>query len=90
MFWFSSGRVGSFGLDLRLLSRSFILLRMFSGSGMWCEFRRPLGMWCLSAERIAFVSMWLAECMSEEEEGVGVEEMIASISEVKLFQFALL
>jgi len=51
---------GSLGLFLRVWFLSFILTRMFMGSGECLHFIMPFGMLCLSAVSMAFVSVLLA------------------------------
>lgn len=83
-FWISllmvllrSGRVGSLGLAVRTWFLSSILERILSGSGIWCELILPLGMWCLSAVKMALVRVWLAVCTLD---GRGFGERMSSIS----------
>ena len=56
----SVGRVGSLGFAFLILFRSFIFEVMVSGSGVWFDLILPFGMWCLSAVRMALVSVVLA------------------------------
>jgi hypothetical protein len=62
MVLFSVGRFGSLEFCFRILFHSSILFWMFRGSGMSWEFILPLGMWCLSAFRMAFIRVVLAVC----------------------------
>lgn len=78
---------GSFGFVFLIAFLVSIVLRMCMGKGVVRVFSLPLGMWCLSAVRIAWVSVLLAVCGSCEAE---LLVRIFSISAVKFVQFALL
>ena len=53
-------RVGSFGFVFLVWFRVSIKVRIWFGRGECLEFILPLGMWCLSADRMAFVRILLA------------------------------
>ena len=77
---------GSLGFVALVVLRIVILLAMCSGSGVWCVFIFPLGMWCLSAISIAFVRILFPVCTLV---GAGLSCKVFSIAVVKSGQFAL-
>ena len=84
---FNSEIEGSLAFCALMLFLCSILCLMCFGSSLHVECILSFGMLCLSAWRMMFVKMVLAECMSG---GGRMSEKAASVSVVHCIQFAFL